>query len=89
MVVGPKAQHGLWVTSNGGVCVWVCVWPAACEVLYTDTVVEDRHVSSESQFSHQCSGDEDVWQSVFRSDVEAEIRFNDMDSLVHSFSISY
>lgn len=48
MVVGPKAQHGLWVTSNGGVCVWVCVWPAACEVLYTDTVVEDRHVSSES-----------------------------------------
>ena len=49
----------------------------------------DRHVSSESQFSHQCSGDEDVWQSVFKSDVEAEIRFNDVDSLVHSFSISY
>ena len=29
-----------------GVCV--CVWPAACEVLSTDTVAEDRRVSSES-----------------------------------------
>ena len=30
------------------VCVCACVWPAACEVLSTDTVAEDRRVSSES-----------------------------------------